>query len=130
MDERKRLEYLSGLVLDERRKANKVLDTVDLAATKNANDLVKYVGHLNAAYDHVLEALASPTQNTFCIWKHLATALVLSSELVGVSIWSERSQDGMAQAVWEMLAVLSNGAIDPCADCKKDSTIEEQNTTA
>lgn len=99
-----------------RRKANtdllRALDEED--DPKNLEDLVRLVGNLNAALEHLTPSDSATAR--FCVLKHLSTALIQSTEF-----YEESS------AVAEMIAILSNNKIMPCSSCEDDMEKGEYN---
>lgn len=78
----------------------------------NLEDLVRLVGNLNAAYEHICSAKATddPSRAMFCVYKHLSTALVQSEEV-----------DGNNTAIHDILSLMSGGKITACSACDDDS---------
>lgn len=77
----------------------------------NLEDLVRLVGNLNATYQHLCSALTveDSERALFCVYKHLATALVQSEEV-----------DGNTTAIYDILGELSNNKVQACGACDED----------
>lgn len=106
-----RLQTAAALVRDLRREYNTMLDRcVNGEHTEyNSEDLFRLVGTLEALYNHILAAMISDG-GTYCIWKHLPYATILIGELNAPDLTK----------VYEIVAVLSDGKIEPCQSCKSD----------
>lgn len=89
---------------------NLLMDTVEGKREEtNVEDLVRLVGTLEAAYNHVLASIAGDG-DIYCILKHLSYALILCGEM-------DTPNTG---EIYYMLTVLSKGIIEPCASCKRE----------
>lgn len=109
------LELVGQQINEERRRRNRQLlsfvkGEIDLY---NAEDLMRLVGSLNAAYDHIVASMAAEP-NIYCVLKHLATAIILAGEV-----------DGDAEAIYQAMSALTDGKIEPCEICKKENKEEE-----
>ena len=116
--DRDRIITIAANVQDIRRfRNNQLIDAVNgVQEIYNLEDLVRLVGNLNATYQHLCSALTveDSERALFCVYKHLATALVQSEEV-----------DGNTVAIYDILGELSNNKIQACGACDTDK--EEQN---
>lgn len=115
MDEEKaRLKSAAEMIRAERRKYNNLLkDFVEGKAEEyNSEDLMRLVGTLEAAYNHALASIAADG-DVYCLLKHIAYAIILAGELDQADV----------EPLYDIIAVISNGKIEPCSSCKKE---EEQ----
>lgn len=72
-------------------------------------DLIRLVGHLQAAYDHLL-ASKERDNDLYCVLgKHLPAALILAGE-IGEDVGQ----------IYTILSLLSDGKIHPCSSCDLD----------
>lgn len=96
-----------------RRACNSHLQALILAKEDipNLEDLVRLVGNLNCAVEHLSIAVDAKTQSSalFCVLKHLSTALILATEVYETS-----------SEVAEMIGLVSNGLYKTCMDCEND----------
>lgn len=100
-----------------RFRNNQLIDSINgEIEVYNLEDLVRLVGNLNATYQHLCSALTveDSERALFCVYKHLATALVQSEEV-----------DGNTTAIYSILGKLSNNKIQACGACDDDK--EESN---
>lgn len=77
----------------------------------NLEDLVRLIGNLNATYQHLCSALTvdDSERALFCVYKHMATALIQSEEV-----------DGNTTAMYSILGKLSNNKLQACGACDED----------
>lgn len=110
-DNAKRLEFAADLIRKRRRVYNDQL----IRAVKgeieiyNLEDLMRLVGTLEAAYNHCIASIAGDG-DIYCLLKHLSYAVILCGEM----------NEPAAADIYEMIAVVSNGKIEPCQSCKQD----------
>ena len=105
------------LVQQNRRYLNNILLDLHTGSqtVKNSEDLLRAVGELNAAYRHLKTAQAvwdqddKVEQAMFCVYKHLATAIVQIEEI-----------DGSTSLVYDVIDQLSDGKITACGACGAD----------
>ena len=117
-----KLELIIDLIQTERRYLNNLLadicvmpEGVEPVFVDNLEDLVRAVGNMNAAYEHVkaMQTLDDPDDykiGLFCLIKHLATALVQIEE-VGLS----------TRMIYKIINEVSGGRIEACGACEDDS---------
>ena len=113
MEERyNQLKTAAELIREERRKYNNLLrDVVDgEAAEYNAEDLMRLVGTLEAAYNHALASIASDG-DIYCLLKHISYAIILVGEL----------DNAVVSPLYDILAIITNGRLEACGSCKYDS---------
>lgn len=106
---------------ERRRRNNQLLDYVEgRAEIYNGEDLARLVGELNAAYNHCVASIAGDG-NIYCLLKHISTAIVLAGEV-----------DGDAASLYQIMAVITDEKIQPCAACRLDASgiIEAEITEA
>ncbi len=110
------LMFTKNIVTDERRRRNQQLvETIEKGIElKNAEDLVRLVGHLTAIEDHIAAAL-SGDGDIFCLLKHCSATIILSQEV-----------DGNTDEVWRIMTNLTDGKIQPCDSCKKESNVVQK----
>lgn len=115
-DENKnRLKTAAELIRSERRKYNSLLkDVVEGELEYNSEDLMRLVGTLEAAYNHALASIASDG-DIYCLLKHISYAIILVGEL-------ERPD---VETLYDVITIISNGRIEPCASCKREETNKE-----
>ena len=111
------LSYAADLIRNERRKYNKLLrDVVEGKDTEyNSEDLMRLVGTLEAAWNHAQAALASDG-DIYCLLKHLSYAIILVCELDAPQV----------EPLYEILAIVSDGKIEPCEACKQDANAQTE----
>lgn len=117
MEERyNQLKTAAELIREERRKYNNLLrDVVDRASTEyNAEDLMRLVGTLEAAYNHALASIASDG-DIYCLLKHISYAIILVGEL----------DNAVVSPLYDILAVITNGGLEACASCKREEDNKE-----
>lgn len=105
---------------ERRRRNNQLLDLVEgRAEIYNGEDLARLVGELNAAYNHCVASIAGDG-NIYCLLKHISTAIVLAGEV-----------DGDAEALYQILAAITDGKIEACKACRDEmsDTIEAETLT-
>lgn len=111
-----RLKTASEMLREERRKYNNLLrDIVEGGASEyNGEDLARLVGTLEAAYNHCLASIASDG-DIYCILKHLSYAIILAGELDSPEV----------ETLYEILAIVSNGQLEPCSSCHREETLDK-----
>lgn len=117
MEERySQLKTAAELIREERRKYNNLLrDVVDGKATEyNSEDLMRLVGTLEAAYNHALASIASDG-DIYCLLKHISYAIILVGELDNADV----------EPLYDVLAIITNGEVEPCASCKREEDNKE-----
>ena len=115
-DLKDRLTTASELIRLERRKYNNILKEV-VGGSKseyNTEDLMRLVGTLEAAYNHCLASIAADG-DVYCVLKHMSYAIILVGELNIPDV----------SPLYEIITIISNGAIEPCESCKR----EEENVS-
>lgn len=115
MDEEKdRLMAAAEMIRTERRKYNRLLNDIvtgKQTANDNTEDIMRLVGTLEAAYNHCLASIAADA-DVYCLIKHLSYAIILAGEMDAPDV----------EALYDILAVVSNGRIEACMACKQDET--------
>ena len=106
-----RLKTAAELIRAERRKYNNALqDYVNGKAEEyNAEDLMRLVGTLEAAYNHALASIASDG-DTYCLLKHISYAIILVGEMDAPDV----------EALYDILAIISDGKIEACMSCHRE----------
>lgn len=105
-----RLKTASELIREERRKYNNLLqEVVNGKEEYNAEDLMRLVGTLEAAYNHCLASIASDG-DIYCLLKHISYAIILVGELDAPDV----------SPLYDIMAIISNGRIEPCSACKQE----------
>ena len=107
-----------GVQMVRRWRNNQLVSAVNgEISIYNLEDLVRLVGNLNAAYEHICSAKATddPSRAMFCVYKHLSTALVQSEEV-----------DGNNTAIYDILSIMSGGKITACSACDDDSAASSE----
>ena len=98
------LELVSVDIAEEISKyANTLIKTKD-------RRLMRLVGTLEAAYNHCIASIAGDG-DIFCLLKHIAYAIILAGEV-----------DGDAASLYQIMAVITNEKIQPCAACRLEET--------
>lgn len=98
------LELVSVDIAEEISKyANALIKTKD-------RKLVRLVGTLEAAYNHCIASIAGDG-DIFCLLKHIAYAIILAGEV-----------DGDAASLYQIMAVITDEKIQPCAACRLEET--------
>lgn len=111
-----RLKTVSELIREERRKYNNLLqDVVNGKEEYNAEDLMRLVGTLEAAYNHCLVSIASDG-DIYCLLKHISYAIILVGELEKPDV----------EPLYEIMTIISNGRIEPCISCRREETTDEE----
>ena len=110
-DKKARLKTVAEDVRELRRKYNNILNDVIEGKIEeyNGEDLVRLVGTLEALYNHLLASIASDG-DLYCIEKHTAYAIILVGELEKPDV----------EPLYDIMAVISNGRIEPCSACKQE----------
>ena len=98
------LELVSVSIAEEISKyANTLIKTKD-------KRLMRLVGTLEAAYNHCIASIAGDG-DIFCLLKHVAYAIILAGEV-----------DGDATSLYQIMAVITDEKIQPCAACRLEET--------
>lgn len=111
-DKINRLKTVAELIRTERRKYNNLLLEVVEGRGKeyNAEDLMRLVGTLEAAYNHCLASIAGDG-DIFCLLKHISYAIILAGELDAPDV----------SPLYDILAVITDGQIEPCLSCQRET---------
>lgn len=75
----------------------------------NAEDLMRLVGTLEAAYNHAVASLAGDG-DIYCLLKHLSYAIILAGEM----------NDPDADELYEIMGIITEGRVEACAACKQE----------
>ena len=99
---------------DLRRTYSQLLNNLLTSAQDSdkyiVEDLLRIVGHLQCAYDHLLASRAHDDDDYYCVVaKHLPAALILAGE-IGIEVGP----------IYSILSKLTNGLIQPCMACEGD----------
>lgn len=116
MEEHKqRLQVAADMLRTERRHYNNLLQDVVAGEDSeyNTEDLMRLVGTLEAAYNHALAAIAADG-DIYCLLKHVSYAIILIGELDTPNV----------EAMYEIMTIITNGKIEPCASCKREENEE------
>lgn len=98
---------------ERRRRNNQLLQAVQgELEIYNLEDLMRLVGTLEAAYNHCIASIAGDG-DIFCLLKHVAYAIILAGEV-----------DGDATSLYQIMAVITDEKIQPCAACRQEETKE------
>lgn len=110
------IKAAAEMIREERRKYNNMLkDVVNGNATEyNSEDLMRLVGTLEAAYNHALASVASDG-DVYCLLKHISYAIILVGELDNADV----------EPLYDILAIITNGKVEPCASCKREEDNKE-----
>ena len=110
--ENKLLELVALEIQEERRRRNnQLLSAVNgKEEIYNLEDLMRLVGTLEAAYNHCVASIAGDG-DIYCLLKHIAYAIILAGEV-----------DGDATSLYQIMASITGGKIQPCASCKGEET--------
>lgn len=114
-----RLKAAATMLREERRKYNNRLHDVVTKSGEteyNLEDLARLVGTLEAAYNHALASLAADG-DIYCLLKHISYAIILVGELDSPDV----------ESLYDILAVVTNGKIEPCSSCKREEKEDELN---
>lgn len=96
---------------ERRRRNNQLLQAVQgEVVIYNLEDLMRLVGTLEAAYNHCIASIAGDG-DIFCLLKHIAYAIILAGEV-----------DGDAASLYQIMAVITDEKIQPCAACRLEET--------
>lgn len=116
-DQIARLKTAAEMIREERRKYNNLLRDVVEGRTEeyNSEDLMRLVGTLEAAYNHALASTASDG-DIYCLLKHIAYAIILVGELDSPDV----------EPLYDIMAVITDGKIEPCQACQHDSDAEQK----
>lgn len=96
---------------ERRRRNNQLLQAVQGELNiYNLEDLMRLVGTLEAAYNHCIASIAGDG-DIFCLLKHIAYAIILAGEV-----------DGGAASLYQIMAVITDEKIQPCAACRQEET--------
>ena len=96
---------------ERRRRNNQLLQAVQGELDiYNLEDLMRLVGTLEAAYNHCIASIAGDG-DIFCLLKHVAYAIILAGEV-----------DGDATSLYQIMAVITDEKIQPCAACRLEET--------
>lgn len=103
--------------IERRRRNNQLLQAVQGELDiYNLEDLMRLVGTLEAAYNHCIASIAGDG-DIFCLLKHVAYAIILAGEV-----------DGDATSLYQIMAVITDEKIQPCAACKGEENESEDST--
>jgi len=106
-----RLKTAAEMLREERRKYNNLLKEVVAGKEEyNSEDLMRLVGTLEAAYNHALASVASDG-DIYCLLKHVSYAIILVGELEKPDV----------QPLYDILAIITDGRVEPCSACKQDA---------
>jgi len=106
-----RLKTAAEMLREERRKYNNLLKEVVAGKEEyNSEDLMRLVGTLEAAYNHALASVASDG-DIYCLLKHVSYAIILVGELEKPDV----------QPLYDILAIITAGRVEPCSACKQDA---------
>ena len=110
-EQQSRLKYAANIIRSARREYNNKLNELvkDEHSEYNAEDLMRLVGTLEAAYNHILASLSSDN-DVYCVLKHLSYAIILAGEL----------DDTNLEPLYEAMSVISNGKIEACGACRRE----------
>lgn len=116
-DKINQLRVVADLIRQQRRYYNVLLNKVVAgeATEYNSEDLMRLVGTLEAAYNHALASIASDG-DIYCLLKHLSYAIILAGELDSPNV----------EALYEIIAIVSDGKIEPCEACKQDANAQSE----
>lgn len=116
-DEVLRLKAAAEMLRTERRKYNGLLKEVVAGKEEyNSEDLMRLVGTLEAAYNHALASIAGDG-DIYCLLKHISYAIILVGELEVPDV----------EPLYEVLAVVTNGKIEPCQSCHREESSDNNN---
>lgn len=102
--DKKLLEIISIDIAEQLSKcADKLIETKD-------RRYLRLVGTLEAAYNHCIASIAGDG-DIFCLLKHVAYAIILAGEV-----------DGDAASLYQIMAVITDEKIQPCAACRLEET--------
>lgn len=117
--EHKRAQLLTVVtkLRDLRRHYNNILKEVaeGKVAEYNGEDLARLVGTLEAAYNHALVSIASDG-DIYCLLKHVSYAIILAGEMDSPDV----------EELYEIMTIISDGRIEPCASCKREEEEDEK----
>lgn len=103
--------------IERRRRNNQLLQAVQGELDiYNLEDLMRLVGTLEAAYNHCIASIAGDG-DIFCLLKHIAYAIILAGEV-----------DGDAASLYQIMAVITDEKIQPCAACRQEETTDEKDS--
>lgn len=112
MDEDK-LRLISAAIgiRQQRRYYNDILiDVINGESEEyNAEDLMRLVGTLEAAFNHCLASVASDN-DIYCTIKHLSYAIILVGEMNHPDV----------EPLYDILSIVTNGKLEACSACKQD----------
>lgn len=116
-DKINQLKIVADLIRGQRRYYNVLLNKVvaGTATEYNSEDLMRLVGTLEAAYNHALASIASDG-DIYCLLKHLSYAIILAGEL----------DEPNVEPLYEIIAIISDGKIEPCEACKQDANAQTE----
>lgn len=120
-DRKAQLKTAADMVREERRKYNNLLN--DYVSGKgeeyNAEDLMRLVASLEAAYNHLLVAIASDG-DVYCALKHLSYSVILAGELDKPDV----------ETLYDIFTIISNGKLSACMSCRQEErSANGDNTT-
>ena len=90
--------------------AEEISKYADVLIKTKDRRLVRLVGTLEAAYNHCIASIAGDG-DIFCLLKHIAYAIILAGEV-----------DGDAASLYQIMAVITDEKIQPCAACRLEET--------
>lgn len=107
------LKTAAEMVRGERRKYNKLLKLLTEGSLReyNGEDLMRLVGTLEAAYNHLLASIASDG-DVYCVLKHLSYAIILVGELDSPDV----------ETLYDIMTIITDGRVAPCASCHREET--------
>lgn len=112
-DEIARLKTAAEILREERRKYNNLLQSYVKGESKeyNAEDLMRLVGTLEAAYNHALASIASDG-DIYCLLKHVSYAIILVGELDSPDV----------EKLYDVIAIITDGKIEACMSCHREES--------
>ena len=112
-DEIARLKTAAEILREERRKYNNLLQSYvkGEAQEYNAEDLMRLVGTLEAAYNHALASIASDG-DIYCLLKHVSYAIILVGELDSPDV----------EKLYDVIAIITDGKIEACMSCHREES--------
>ena len=108
-----RLKTAAEILREERRKYNNLLQSYVKGETQeyNAEDLMRLVGTLEAAYNHALASIASDG-DIYCLLKHVSYAIILVGELDSPDV----------EKLYDVIAIITDGKIEACMSCHREES--------
>lgn len=119
MEIEQKLNTVDLIIQECRREVNNLLHKYVKYTTshlENPEDLMRLVGELNCAHNHIQASLIDEDHDIYCILKHLSTSIILAGECY----------NPVMKRLYGALGILSDGKLRPCSACRREEDEESE----